>query len=449
MTYQVIYIRSILLFLSTNIICFSQQNLLFHTELPVKFFDYHFYLGIDGLSTVSVYLTGLLCPLCILYCYGNKRFAVEYSIRIICVEVLLLSVFSVLDLFFLHVLFEAILIPFFSIIGLRGTRMRRPHAAYLLFFYTVFGSILTSIAIISMFNVVGTVNFQILWFHDYTHTNVKSIWWAFFSSFAIKIPMVPLHIRSPEAHVESPTEGSVILAGSSLKVGLYGFIRVSVQILYDHSIYYSSIVILIAMCSIFFASSTTLRQIDIKRIIAYSSIAHMNVCVLGIMSFQIVSLCGSVFLMFGHGVVSSGPFFAVGMLYDRCGTKIVKYYSGIVNSMPSFCSCFFLFVLGNISMPGTINFIGEFLISFGLFESYNLFALSLTLIGVSLCRIYTMWMYNKIAFGGMKKNFKIRDINYREFWILIPLVSYTLVLGIMPNYILDFIYLPCCYMLIH
>lgn len=447
MTQRVIYLLSVCLFLLVNIICLLQQNVLFYTEIPVKFFDHYLYFGVDGISTIFMYLTSFLCPLCILYSYGNRKYAAEYTICIFCVEILLLLVSSVLDLFFFYIFFETILIPFFLLIGLRGKRMRRLHAAYLLFLYTVFGSIFMLIGIISIFNEVGTVNMQILWYHDLSLVNTKFLWWSFLLSFAVKIPMIPLHIWLPEAHVESPTEGSVILAGVLLKVGLYGFIRVLIQILYDTSVYYSSLVSILAIISIFYASLTTLRQIDIKRIIAYSSIAHMNVCVLGMLSFKLISFCGSVFLMFGHGIVSSGLFFAIGILYDRFGTKVIKYYSGVVNNMPIFSILFFFFVLGNISMPGTINFVGEFLILCGLFESYSIVSIYATSFGILLRCIYTMWVYNKVAFGGVIREHVLRDINYREFNVLFPLVVYTVLLGLFPGVLLDMIYLSVCYTL--
>lgn len=449
MILQCVYAFSVVLFSAINLLCLSQTNVLFYSELPIKLFDYYFHPGIDGLSIVFLYLTGFPCPLCIPYSYGNRRYRVEYSICIICVELLLLLVFTVLDLLSSHIFSEAILIPFSLLIGLRGTRMRRLHAAYLLFFYTVFGSIFMLIGVIAVFNSVGTVNMQILWSMDISMLCGKSIWWSFFLSFAVKIPMVPLHIWLPEAHVESPTEGSVILAGLLLKVGLYGYIRVLLQMFCDYTKYYSPIVMLFAMVSIFFASLSTLRQIDIKRIIAYSSIAHMNICVLGITSCNSLSLSGSVFLMFGHGIVSSGLFFSIGILYDRFGTKMIKYYGGVVNVMPLFSVMFSFFVLGNISMPGTINFVGEFLILCGLYDTYNVLGLYITSFGILLCCIYTMWVYNKIIFGGTPLRLHIRDLNYREFCVLFPLVTLTLVLGLAPNIVFDSVYPSCSYLLLY
>lgn len=447
---RLVFITSLLIFFVMNVlwVTYDPTQILFYTVLPLKFSSYYIYIGIDGISLFFMYLTSFLTPLCILYCIGGSKYTrLENVLCVFSIEVLLLLVFSVMDLLFFYVFFEAILVPFFIMIGIRGSRTRKIHAAYSLFFYTLFGSLLMLCSIFTLYMAVGSTDYQLLYAAQLTPVRERFVWWGFFIALAIKVPMLPFHLWLPEAHVESPTEGSVILAGVLLKVGLYGIIRILLQIFYETSMYYYVVVVSLGILSIFFTSLTTLRQIDIKRIIAYSSIAHMNLCVLGLMSFNILSVCGSVLLMFGHGLVSSGLFFIIGMLYDRYGTKIIKYYSGLAHTMPLMSVFFFFLVLGNISMPGTSNFIGEFLIICGLIEEYNLYSLFAGIVGILCCTVYTLWVYNKITFGLVNNRYMLymRDLNYREFHVLLPLVLFTLLVGICPTPFLDIFYYPISY----
>lgn len=450
MLVRVIFILSLLIFFFMNIlwILYDPTQVIFYTVVPLKFSSYYIYIGIDGISLFFMYLTSFLTPLCILYCMGSSKYTrLENIICVFSIEVLLLLVFSVMDLLFFYVFFEAVLVPFFIMIGIRGSRTRKIHAAYSLFFYTLVGSLLMLCSIFTLYMAVGSTDFQLLYTAELSMVRERLVWWGFFIAFAVKVPMLPFHLWLPEAHVESPTEGSVILAGVLLKVGLYGMLRILLQIFYEVTMYYYVIVVLLGILSIFYTSLTTLRQIDIKRVIAYSSIAHMNLCVLGLMSFNILSICGSILLMFGHGLVSCGLFFVIGMLYDRFGTKIVKYYSGLAYTMPLLSIFFFFFVLGNISMPGTSNFIGEFLIICGLLEEYNLYSLFVGLIGILCCTIYTLWVYNKVIFGLVNKKYMLymRDITYREFHVLLPLAFFTLLVGVCPTPFVDLFYYSISY----
>ena len=438
-------ILSLLIFVSLNIwfILFDVYESYYQMNVSIKLFKFYFYLGVDGLSFLFIYLTGLIIPLCMLYIYNSKLVEKgDYIICLFCLEILLFLVFSVLDLFLFYFFFEIILIPFFIMIGINGINKRRTYASYLLFFYTLFGSLLMLAGIFYLFINVGSTDFYILWATEFDPYVEKLLWIAFFTSFAIKVPIFPFHIWLPEAHVESPTEISVILASLLLKIGLYGFLKILIPIFTNAHIYFSSIVFVLSTVSIFYTSFTTLRQVDIKRIIAYSSIAHMNFAVLGLINLNMISLVGSITLMFGHAFISSGLFFLVGFLYDRYGTKTILYYSGIAYTMPLFSTFLLLFMLGNISFPLTSNFIGEFLVIIGLFYEYKFFPFFFIFISIFFCTIYTMWVYNKICFGLPNYKFgnKHVDLKLHEFFILFVLFFFMILIGIYPNIFIDFIY---------
>jgi proton-translocating NADH-quinone oxidoreductase chain M len=325
-------------------------------------------------------------------------------------------------------------------IGLHGSRDRKVHASYLLFFYTLFGSLLMLISIFLVYLHIGTTNFIILSGAEFSSVREYMLWFTFFVSFAVKIPMFPFHIWLPEAHVESPTEGSVILAAILLKVGGYGFLRILLPMFPIATIYYSSFVILLCIISIIYTSMSTIRQTDIKRVIAYSSIAHMNVALLGIMLLTPISISGSLLLMLGHGIVSGGLFLMIGMLYDRFKTKVITYYSGIVYTMPLYSGLLFLFVLGNISMPSTANFVGEFLILMSAFSHCNVFCLVAVAISIFICSFYSLYLYNRIIFGiPMRARFS-NDITLLEFYTLLPILCLLFIIGTYPKPFIDVIY---------
>jgi proton-translocating NADH-quinone oxidoreductase chain M len=289
------------------------------------------------------------------------------------------------------------------------------------------------LSIFFIYLYVGSTDLEILWNVEWDGNRSYLIWIALFLTFAIKVPMFPFHIRLPEAHVEAPTEGSVLLAGLLLKLGTYGFLRFLFPILPFLNIYFSPLVIMIASIGIIYTSFSTLRQIDIKRIIAYSSIAHMNMCILGLFSYNEMALVGSIFLMIAHGIVSGGLFFIIGILYNRYRTKIIHYLSGIIHFMPMMCFFFFMYLLGNIAMPGTSNFVGELLILIGVMYQGHIIAIIASIIGIFLCTVYSMWMYNKVVFLLPKFSYIIiTDLYFFEIVILFSLLFFMLFLGICP-----------------
>ena len=403
----------------------------------------NFILGVDGMGLLFIVLTTLIFPICILSSWKNIRKNLkEYMLLLLIMESLLLLVFSTLDLLLFYIFFESILIPMFLMIGIWGSRRRKIRASYLLFFYTLFGSVLMLVAIMAIYAQTGTTDYQTLLLADFSENKQKFLWLAFFLSFASKIPMVPVHIWLPEAHVEAPTTGSVILAGILLKMGSYGFIRFSLPLFPYASLYFTPLVYMIATVSIIYTSLTAIRQTDLKRIIAYASIAHMNLIMLGLFSLNIQGIEGSLIQMISHGVVSSALFLCVGVVYDRHHTRLLKYYSGMVLVMPVFISIFLLFTFANAALPGTCNFVGELLLFTGIFQD-NVFITIFAATGIILSGAYSLWLFNRIAYGNLKiqhiKGFS--DITKREFHVLLPLIFLTIFLGVYPEVLFNKIHL--------
>jgi proton-translocating NADH-quinone oxidoreductase chain M len=434
---NVLYIF-LLLFIIMNIIwllfdeltgCFQYNLIISNGNLLIRF-------GIDAISFYFMYLTSFLISLTMLFSFISRNTWKEKKNNIFLlftVGILLIIVFYVLDLLIFYISFEAILVPFFVYIGVTGYRKRRIHAAYLFFFYTLVGSFFMLVSIFFIYLYVGSTDLEILWNIEWIGNLNYLLWIALFLTFAIKVPMFPFHIWLPEAHVEAPTEGSVLLAGLLLKLGTYGFMRFLFPLFPQLNYYFSPLIIMIASIGIIYTSFATLRQIDIKRIIAYSSIAHMNMCILGLFSYNEVALIGSIFLMIAHGIVSGGLFFIIGILYNRFRTKIIHYFSGVIHFMPVMCFFFFLLLLGNIGMPGTSNFVGELLIITGImYQGYTIGLIS-GIIGIFLCTVYSMWMYNKVIFLLPKFYYVIiPDLYFFEIIILTPLIIMMLFLGISP-----------------
>ena len=421
----------------------SSTNFQFLIEifwLPVL--NLNLILGIDGISLFFLLLTTLLIPLCILISWNSiTRYLNYYLILFLLLEFFLIGVFCVLDLLFFYIFFESILIPMFLIIGVWGSRERKILAAYYFFLYTFLSSVLMLISILYIYTQTGTTNYELLILFSFTEFEQKILWLSFFFTFASKVPMLPVHLWLPEAHVEAPTAGSVILAGILLKLGTYGFIRFSLPLFPYASFYFTPLVYTIALSGIIYTSFTAIRQSDFKRIIAYTSIAHMNLVILGIFSFNSLGIEGALFQSLSHGFVASALFLIIGIVYDRYHTRIVKYYGGLALIMPIYSSIFLFFTMANISFPGTSSFIGEFLILVGSFKC-NTSVTFLGALGIIIGAAYSLWLLNRIIFGNLKTQYytKFLDINKREFFAFIPLILGTIFSGIFPNIFLSYMH---------
>jgi proton-translocating NADH-quinone oxidoreductase chain M len=297
-----------------------------------------------------------------------KKDLKEYLIAFLLLEFFLIGVFCILDLLLFYIFFESVLIPMFLIVGIWGSRERKILASYYFFLYTLLGSVVMLLSILYIYYQVGTTDYEMLLTFSFSEIEQKFLWFTFFLAFASKVPMVPVHLWLPEAHVEAPTAGSVILAGVLLKLGTYGFIRYSLPLFPNASFFFTPLVYTISAIGIIYTSFTAIRQSDFKRIIAYTSIAHMNLVMLGIFSFNSIGIEGAIFQSLSHGFVASALFLVIGIVYDRYHTRIVKYYSGLASVMPIYITIFMFFTMANISFPGTSSFVGEFLILTGSFK---------------------------------------------------------------------------------
>jgi proton-translocating NADH-quinone oxidoreductase chain M len=399
----------------------------------------NFTLGLDGISVFFVLLTTLLIPLCLLNSWNIVDAELkEFLIAFLVLEFFLVGAFCVLDLLFFYIFFESVLIPMFLVIGIWGSRERKVLASYYFFLYTLFGSVLALLAIVYVHFQAGTTQYEILLTFCFSVKEQKPIWLAFFIAFAGKVPMLPIHLWLPEAHVEAPTAGSVILAGVLLKLGTYGFLRFSLPICPKASFYFTPLVYTVAVLGIIYASLTAIRQSDFKRIIAYTSISHMNLVVLGIFSFTSVGIEGSIIQSLSHGFVASALFLIVGVVYERYKTRIVQYYGGLVTVMPVYVSFFLFFTMANISFPGTSSFVGEFMILTGSFK-INSFITFFGASSVVTGGAYSLWLFNRISYGNLKTQHtkKFADLTYREFITLLPLTIGVFVMGIRPKLFLD------------
>ena len=396
-------------------------------------------LGIDGISLWMILLTTFLFPTCILCSWNTmKKCMREFMICLLLLEGMLLAVWCLLDLLCFYIIYESILIPMFVLIGLGGSRERKIKAAYQFVLYTLTGSLIMLPILLLIYTETGTTNLELLYHHKWSLDRQLLLWWGFFAAFAVKIPMVPLHLWLPEAHVEAPTAGSVLLAGVLLKLGAYGFIRFCLPLLPDACSFYSPFMTTLSLIAVIFTSLTTLRQIDLKKIIAYSSVAHMNMVNMAIFTLNDISIEAAVFMMLSHGVVSPALFVLVGILYDRHHTKLLRYLGGCATNMPLFCISFFIFSLANMALPLSPNFIAEFITICGIF-SYNSLVSLLTCTSMVLSAAYSLWAYTRIAHGLPKPQYIniMCDICRREFWILMPLLFITVWLGIKPTILLN------------
>tara|TARA_R110001592_G_scaffold16881_7_gene71497 strand:- start:23527 stop:25089 length:1563 start_codon:yes stop_codon:yes gene_type:complete len=398
----------------------------------------NYHLGIDGLSLYFVLLSVFLTPICILASWNSVKTRVkEYMVAFLVLESFMIGTFVALDSILFYVFFEGVLIPMFLIIGVWGGP-RRVYASYKFFLYTLLGSVLLLLALLTLFSQVGTTDIPTLIANPVDIGLQKWLWLAFFASFAVKMPMWPVHTWLPDAHVEAPTAGSVILAGVLLKMGGYGFLRFSLPMLPDASLYYAPLVLTLSVIAIIYTSLIALVQEDMKKLIAYSSVAHMGFVTLGIFSFTQQGIEGAVFQMISHGIISAALFLCVGVVYDRLHTREIGRYGGIVKNMPAYATVFMIFVLGSVGLPGTSGFVGEFLSLLGTFKANTIAAFFATS-GVILGAAYMLLLYRRVVFGPQdnKDAAAMPDLNQIEKAILLPLVILVFYLGVFPNVVLD------------
>ena len=397
-------------------------------------------VGVDGISILFVVLTTFLVPICILASYNNIKFSMkEYLIAFLALETFMIGVFISMDLILFYLFFEGGLIPMFLIIGIWGGE-RRIYSTFKFFLYTLAGSVFMLLAVIFMYWEVGTSSIPVLLQHEFSYNNQIILWLAFFASFVVKIPMWPFHTWLPDAHVEAPTAGSVILAGVLLKLAGYGFIRFSITMFPDASHYFAPMIYALSIIAIIFTSLIALVQEDMKKLIAYSSVAHMGFVTLGIFTFTIQGIEGAIIQMISHGIVSAALFLCVGVVYDRIHTREIDRYGGLVNRMPLYSFSFMIFILASLGLPGTSGFVGEFLVLLSIFSVNTYFAVFATT-GVVLAATYSLWLYRKIIFGQLiKDDLKdILDLSFREIVIFVPLILLTIGIGIYPIPILEII----------
>jgi NADH-quinone oxidoreductase subunit M len=395
-------------------------------------------LGVDGFSMPFVLLTTFLMPFAILASWQSVTFRVkEYMIAFLVLETLMIGVFTALDLLLFYLFFEGGLIPMFLIIGIWGGK-RRVYASFKFFLYTLAGSLLMLIAILAMYHQAGTTDISVLLKSHFDPHMQTWLWLAFFASFAVKMPMWPVHTWLPDAHVEAPTAGSVILAAILLKMGGYGFIRFSLPMFPDASVYFAPLVYALSVIAIIYTSLVALVQEDIKKLIAYSSVAHMGFVTMGLFTLTPQGLQGAMFLMISHGFVSGALFLCVGVIYDRIHTREISAYGGLVNRMPLYAFTFMVFTLANVGLPGTSGFVGEFLTLVGAFNANSWVALFATT-GVILSAAYALYLYRRVIFGVLDKPSlaNIADLTPREIAIFVPLIALTIYYGVQPGPILD------------
>ena len=407
--------------------------------LWIPFLNLNFSIGIDGISLFFVLLTTLLIFLCILISWTSvKVYIKEFLIAFLILEFFLIGVFSILDLLLFYIFFESVLIPMYLIVGIWGSRERKIRAAYFFFLYTLLGSVLMLLSILYIYYQAGSTDYEILLTFAFSNIEQKFLWFSFFSSFATKVPMVPVHLWLPEAHVEAPTAGSVILAGVLLKLGTYGFLRFSFPLFPEASFYFAPIVYFLAIIGIVYTSFTAIRQTDFKRIIAYTSVAHMNLVMVGLFSFNTIGLEGAILQSLSHGFVASALFIIIGVVYERHHTRMVKYYGGLVHVMPLYTFIFLFFTMSNIGLPGTGSFVGEFLILAGSFKT-NTSATFISATSMIIGGCYSLWLFNRISYGNLKIQYlkDYIDINKREMFIFLPLIFGTILIGLYPEFFLN------------
>ena len=397
-----------------------------------------YHMGVDGISMLFVILTTFLMPLCILASWESVEKRVkEYMIAFLILETLMIGVFCALDIVLFYVFFEAGLIPMFIIIGVWGGK-RRVYASFKFFLFTLLGSVLMLLAVMAMFWQAGTTDIPTLLAYDFPANMQTWLWLAFFASFAVKMPMWPVHTWLPDAHVEAPTAGSVILAGILLKMGGYGFLRFSLPMFPLASEFFAPLVFAMSAIAIVYTSLVALMQEDIKKLIAYSSVAHMGYVTMGIFAMNEAGVQGAIFQMLSHGLVSGALFLCVGVVYDRMHTREIAAYGGLVNNMPKYAVAFLIFTMANVGLPGTSGFVGEFLTLFGIFQ-VNTWVALIAATGVILSAAYALWLYRRVVFGALtKESLKgLFDLSGREKVVLYPLIILVIFYGVYPAPVFD------------
>ena len=437
LTSGIVFLSSIFILANFN---YSNPDFQFVEQQDWIFNFVNYKVGVDGISLSFILLTTFITPICILATINSVKIRLrEFLIALLLMETMMIGVFCSLDLFIFYLFFEAGLIPMFLIIGIWGGE-RRVYSAFKFFLYTLFGSVFMLISIIFIYFDAGTLDVEKLLNIQINKDYQKYLWLGFFASFAVKTPMWPVHTWLPDAHVEAPTSGSVILAAILLKMAGYGFIRFSLGLFPDASIYFGPLVFTLSIIAIIYTSLVALVQKDMKKLIAYSSVAHMGFVTIGIFVFNQEGIEGSIFQMISHGIISSALFLCVGVIYDRMHTRQISEYGGVVNVMPKYAIMFMVFTLGSLGLPGTSGFIGEILVLIGSFK-YNYWIAFFAASGVILSACYSLWLYRRVVFGKIL-NSKIQnlvDLTKTEYLILTPLLIMTIVLGFYPALVLDLI----------